>query len=683
MNDQPKKILTIDDERAVRSSLRAYLEDCGFAVAEASNSYEGIELLKVSPPDLVLCDLRMPEVDGLEVVKYVSQHLPELPIIIVSGTGVIGDAVEAVRLGAWDYVLKPIEDMALLEHIVLKALDRARLVAENRRYKEHLVEEVRRQTAEIRDQADELEKINAALRQENEEREKAERIIAESEQRYRELVDNLQEGIGSVDSNEVFLFCNPAMAKIFDMTPDELVGHSLLEFLPEPSQTMVRTQTQERSQGRTGTYEIEIGTTKGNTRFAVVHARPLFDARGKYLGASALIQDITEQKKLELHLRRAQKLETIGTLAGGIAHDFNNILTPILGYAELAIADWGNRDRRSDSVQQIITAALRARDLVRQILLFSRQSESSKEPTELHMVVDEAIKLLRSTLPAQIEIIEQLDRESGLAMADATQIHQMVMNLCTNAFHAMEEKGGELAVSLSRIEVDHEMVVSSPGLKPGPYLRLTVSDSGCGMSRALQEKVFEPFFTTKEAGRGTGLGLSLVHGIVADHSGHITLISELGKGTTFHVYLPQIEKSDRQVRVAEPHTLSGAERILLVDDEDQIASMADKILSRLGYSVTSFTNSQEAFERFEARPEDFDLLITDLNMPRISGITLVQKVHELRPDLPVIAISGFSDKISEANCSKFGISHYVMKPVVTKELVGVIRELMDNRLIEP
>ena len=174
-----------------------------------------------------------------------------------------------------------------------------------------------------------------------------------------------------------------------------------------------------------------------------------------------------------------------------------------------------------------------------------------------------------------------------------------------------------------------------------------------------------------------------MHGIVADHSGHITLISELGKGTTFHVYLPQIEKSDRQVRVAEPHTLSGAERILLVDDEDQIASMADKILSRLGYSVTSFTNSQEAFERFEARPEDFDLLITDLNMPRISGITLVQKVHELRPDLPVIAISGFSDKISEANCSKFGISHYVMKPVVTKELVGVIRELMDNRLIEP
>ena len=488
MSDLQKKILTIDDERAVRNSLRAYLEDSDFDVIEACDGQKGIELIKSENPDLVLCDLRMPNVDGLEVVRFVSQNKPEMPIIIVSGTGVIGDAVEAVRLGAWDYVLKPIEDMGALEHIILKALDRARLVRENRQYKEHLVDEVRRQTSEIREQAEQLERANAALRLEIVEREKAEQIVADSEQRYRELVDNLQEGLGSVNSNEVFTFCNMAMARIFETTPSDLIGRSLLDFLPDTSQRMVLKQTRERSQGRVGMYEIEIRTANGNTRHILVHSRPMFDVDNNFVGASSLIQDVTEQRKLEQHLRHAQKMETIGTLAGGIAHDFNNILTPILGYAEMAIADWGVREGSKENIEQIVTAALRARDLVKQILLFSRQNESSKEPTEIQLVVREAVKLLRSTLPAEIEITDQIDRQSALVLADATQIHQLVMNLCTNAFHAMEEKGGELSIGLSQVLVDSSMAELYPSLKAGPYLRLTVSDTGCGMSKELQEK---------------------------------------------------------------------------------------------------------------------------------------------------------------------------------------------------
>ncbi|MCB1061183.1 MAG: response regulator [Calditrichaeota bacterium] len=679
MSDLQKKILTIDDERAVRNSLRAYLEDSDFDVIEACDGQKGIELIKSENPDLVLCDLRMPNVDGLEVVRFVSQNKPEMPIIIVSGTGVIGDAVEAVRLGAWDYVLKPIEDMGALEHIILKALDRARLVRENRQYKEHLVDEVRRQTSEIREQAEQLERANAALRLEIVEREKAEQIVADSEQRYRELVDNLQEGLGSVNSNEVFTFCNMAMARIFETTPSDLIGRSLLDFLPDTSQRMVLKQTRERSQGRVGMYEIEIRTANGNTRHILVHSRPMFDVDNNFVGASSLIQDVTEQRKLEQHLRHAQKMETIGTLAGGIAHDFNNILTPILGYAEMAIADWGVREGSKENIEQIVTAALRARDLVKQILLFSRQNESSKEPTEIQLVVREAVKLLRSTLPAEIEITDQIDRQSALVLADATQIHQLVMNLCTNAFHAMEEKGGELSIGLSQVLVDSSMAELYPSLKAGPYLRLTVSDTGCGMSKELQEKVFEPFFTTKEAGKGTGLGLSIAHGIVAEHSGHIALYSELGQGTTFQVYLPQLFKGEKHSNSNEPVQLSGTERILLVDDEKQIAEMTTRILDRLGYRVTTFTNSQEALDRFLAGPDDFDLLITDLNMPKISGTKLILSIHAERPSLPVIAFSGFSEKITETNCASYGIKHFVMKPVVTMELAGVIRDAIGPR----
>jgi len=682
MKDSTKRIITIDDETAVRRSLKAYLEDSGYEVLEAANGREGIELIESSSPDLVLCDLRMPEVDGLEVLHHVSREHPELPIIIVSGTGVIGDAIEAVRLGAWDYVLKPVEDMATLEHIVRMALERARLTKENRQYKEHLVEEVERQTSEIRDQARQLELINDALRQEIVEREKAEKIVRESGQRYRDLVENLQEGLGSVDLNEVFTFCNPAMAKIFELTPQDLIGRCLMEFLPEAEKQRVLEQARERSTGRSGIYTLEITTALGNTRFAIVHARPQYAPDGTYAGASALIQDVTEQKKLEQHLRQTQKMETIGTLAGGIAHDFNNILTPILGYAEMAIADWDDKDDRRDSIHQIITAAKRAKDLVKQILVFSRQTESSREPTEIHLIVREVVKFLQSTLPANIEVFENVDKSSGLVLADPTQIHQVVMNLCTNAFHAMEEAGGVLEVGLERFEVDTDTLQYCPDLRVGPHLRLTVSDNGCGMKKEIVEKIFEPFFTTKDIGKGTGLGLSLVHGIVSEHGGHISVYSEPGQGTTFHIYLPSVVNSEVRAVDNETVSLAGSERILFVDDEAPIANMAEKVLSRLGYRVTTFTNSLLALDAFTSKPQSFDVLITDINMPKLNGIELVEKVRAVRSDMPIILISGFSEKITEENCSSYGIRHFVMKPVLTRELAGAIRAAIDYAPIE-
>jgi len=678
MDTTAKKIITIDDERAVRRSLKAFLEDSGFDVLEAENGREGIRLIQEESPDLVLCDLRMPEVDGLEVVKYVSENLPDLPIIIVSGTGVIGDAVEAVRLGAWDYVLKPVEDMEALEQIILRALDRAGLIQENRLYKQHLVDEVNRQTAEIRSQAEQLSRINDALRGEIRERERAERVLAENERQYRELVSNLQEGLGSVDANEVFTYCNPAMAHIFELEPNELIGRTLVEFLPPHEQARVVEQTHERVQGRIGTYNLEITTALGNARLIVVHARPEFSSAGQYIGATALVQDITEQKKLENHLRHTQKMETIGTLAGGIAHDFNNILTPILGFAEMAKTDWEDKVSRRESVDQIITAALRARDLVKQILVFSRQSESTKEATEIHLIVREVAKLLYSTLPADIEIIEVVDRNSGLALADATQIHQLVMNLCTNAYHAMEGKGGELELGLARFDVDVEMAQRMPALRPGPYLRLTVSDTGCGMTKELQEKIFEPFFTTKEVGKGTGLGLALVHGNAAEHSGHVTVYSEPGVGTTFNVYLPRIAETEPRRDTTNSTVQGGNESIMVVDDERQIATMAEKILERLGYKVSVFTDSVEALNALRADTSSFDVLITDLNMPKLSGTKLIEQARQLNPNIPVIVISGFSERITEENCQAYGISRFITKPIVTLELDAAIRDALKD-----
>ncbi|MBK8128278.1 MAG: response regulator [bacterium] len=675
---QPQRILTIDDEPGVRRSLRAYLEDSGFDVIEAGNGREGIEKIRSAAPDLVLCDLRMPEVDGLDVVRFVGENLPELPIIIVSGTGVIGDAVEAVRMGAWDYVLKPVEDMAAFEHIIVRSLERAALRRENRQYKEHLIDEVRRQTAEIRDQAEQLESINSALRNEIAERQRAEFSIAESERRYRELVENLQEGLCTVNPKTEFTYCNPAMGRIFEMPAAELVGRSVYDFLTEEGRTRMKQQTRERSQGRHGHYELEIDTPSGNIKHVIVRSRPLYDTNGDYCGATAIAQDITEQKKLESHLRHAQKMETVGTLAGGIAHDFNNNLTPILGFAEMAVADWDDKVSRRENIEQIVTAALRARDLVKQILVFSRQTESTREPTEIHLIVREAVKLLQSTLPANIEVIEDVDKSSGLVMADATQIHQLVMNLCTNAYHAMEDHGGELEVSLQRCEVDRDFAETYPSLKPGPHLRLTVSDTGCGMTRDLLEKVFEPFFTTKGVGKGTGLGLSLVHGIVAEHSGQVTVYSEPGIGTTFHIYLPQFTGGVASVEETSTALTGGAERILFVDDEAPIVRMAEKALRKMGYHIVTSTSSPAALELLESDPTAFDLLITDLNMPQLNGLALIERAQEIRPDLPIILASGFSERVTHENCAKYGIREFLMKPVIAKDLYSAIRRVLDS-----
>jgi CheY-like chemotaxis protein len=385
-----------------------------------------------------------------------------------------------------------------------------------------------------------------------------------------------------------------------------------------------------------------------------------------------------ERKKFEAQLHQVQKMEAIGTLAGGIAHDFNNVLYSIIGYTELTMDDVPEGSLAQKNLTEVLKGAMRAKDMVRQILAFSRKDDIQKKPVKIQPVVKEALKLLRSSIPTTIEIRQSIDENCGPVLAASTQIHQVVMNLATNAYQAMREKGGLLELTLMEEKIGSDD--SNPDLHPGTYLKLTVSDTGHGMNSVVMKKIFDPYFSTKGPGEGTGMGLAVVHGIVKSHGGDIKVFSKLGEGTTFHVYLPLIE-----ARPVEPKTVpagptpTGTEHILFVDDEEPIVRMIQQILERLGYQVTSRTSSVEALEAFKAKPDEYDLVITDMTMPNMTGIELAPRLREIRSDIPIIMCTGFSETIDEDRAKNMGILAYIMKPFLIDEIAKTIRKVLDER----
>ncbi len=397
-----------------------------------------------------------------------------------------------------------------------------------------------------------------------------------------------------------------------------------------------------------------------------------------------LRSEIAERKKTELEraefakrLRQAQKMEAIGTLAGGIAHDFNNILAAIMGYTELSLLDIKTGRDVSGHLHEINKAVLRAKDLVRQILSFARGKGDEINPVKLKNIVAEALKLLRSTLPATIVIRSNIQTDSYV-MANPTQVHEIVMNLCTNAAHAMEEGGGVLEVNLKDVIVESSapLVRSGSGFKPGEYVKLTVSDTGHGISPDIIERIFDPYFTTKKHGEGTGMGLAIAHGTVKSYRGKITVESEPGKGTVFTVYLPAEEKKDPYVPRDAKKTPTGTERILFIDDEPALARMGGQILERLGYSVVTRTDSLDALELFRAAPREFDLVITDMTMPNMTGDKLSAALKAIRLDIPVVLCTGYSNRIPDARTASTEIDGLVFKPLAMDELAKTIRSAL-------
>ncbi len=387
-----------------------------------------------------------------------------------------------------------------------------------------------------------------------------------------------------------------------------------------------------------------------------------------------------EKKDLKAQLLQAQKIESIGTLAGGIAHDFNNILSPIIGFTEMTMDDVPESSTAARNLQEIYVAANRAKNLVKQILEFSRTNIQDFKPIKIQDAIEESLNLLRASIPSTIEIVRNIDDNCRPIMGDSTQIHQSIMNLFTNAYHAMPDSRGKIEISLEEIDAISENLMEKLDYSADRYARLSISDTGHGIGPAILERIFEPYFTTKEKGKGTGLGLSVVHGIVKSHKGDILVHSEPGKGTRFDIYLPLIDKKivESEKDLTEP-LLKGSERILLVDDEEQILFMEKQMLERLGYSVEIRTSSVEALKLFRFKPDNFDLVITDMTMPNMTGLELSKQLLSIRPYVPIILCTGYSETITKEKAKAFGISAFVMKPITMNEISKIIRQVLDKQ----
>jgi len=432
---------------------------------------------------------------------------------------------------------------------------------------------------------------------------------------------------------------------------------------------------------------MEVVQKRGDGRklYFLLNASTLKNAQKENIGFVVTLTDITARKqneearsKLEEQLQHAYKMEAIGTLAGGIAHDFNNILSAILGYAEMGREDCVPGSTVAHDLDQVVLAGNRAKDLVKQILAFSRQTIAEKVPLQPAPIVRETLKLLRSSLPTTIDIQEDIDKDPGVIVIDPTQLHQILMNLCTNAYHAMEQKGGTLSISLKRREFSTEDLAGHPYIQPGSFVELSIGDNGLGIPPEIREKIFDPYFTTKETGKGTGMGLAIVHGIVKSYGGDITCRSKLGEGTVFNIFLP-VFAGDAAVEIEDAESLQvGTEHILLVDDEKMLVEMSQTMLERMGYAVTARTSSMEALTTFRNQPDAFDLVITDQTMPGMTGIDLARKMLQLRPDLPIILCTGYSSRLSKEQVRAYGIKGFALKPLAKKDIAVLIRSILDK-----
>lgn len=423
---------------------------------------------------------------------------------------------------------------------------------------------------------------------------------------------------------------------------------------------------------------------QGEKRFMEVYGYPVFNDRGEVTHLIEYAKDLTDVKKaeherilLEEKLRQAYKMEAIGALAGGIAHDFNNILTAILGYGDMVKDAVQAGSQVEQDIDQVLKSGRRAKELVQHILLFSRQTEREYGPIQIHLIVKEALKLLRAAIPTNIEIRQSVDSHCGSILSEPVEIHQIVMNLCTNAAHAMEYKGGILDVQLRPVTLSREDTEKHPDVEPGPYVLLSVSDTGTGIDPSITGRIFDPYFSTKKQGEGTGMGLAVIHGIVKNHGGMITVQSTIGQGSVFQVYLPKAEIDALPERTQDEDIPTGEERILLVDDEKAVADMEHRILERLGYRVESRVSSVEALRAFQDDPSKYDLLLTDQTMPNMTGVELAKQVLTIRPDMPIILCTGFSKHINEENAKALGIREFIMKPLIRRDIARCIRQALD------
>jgi signal transduction histidine kinase/DNA-binding response OmpR family regulator len=650
---KPLKILLVEDNPGDADLIQEMLpttDESGFVVHCVSRLSEAVSHLEEKEADLTLLDLDLPDSQGIETVRLAHQAAPKMPIVVLTGNQDERLGIAAVQGGAQDFLIKGQTHQSQLSRVLRYAVQR------------HCAEEKMRESERfLRSTLDALSAHIAIIDQTG-------KILA-ANMAWREFADAPGGHI---------LRCRE-QANYFDACGTVQRGNAEDACFAEAFAEGVRSVLDQETDQFEMEYQMHSREEKlwfhgqvtpfpsGNERKVVVAHENITDRKK------------AEEERLELaaQLRHTYKMEAIGTLAGGIAHDFNNILASVLGYVELSLLDLKKGGQLEKNLQEVYQAGTRAKELVQQILTFARKDESHIQPTQICAIAKEASKLIRSTIPASIEV--RLTVESkAYAMAEPTQIHQIFMNLFTNAAHAMDRNGGILSVNISETTLDKSFDSMHSAFTPGTYLQITVSDTGTGISKNKLEKIFDPYFTTKGGKEGTGLGLSVVHGIIRNHGGEITVKSKTGKGTTFTIYLPLTAQTATDHISITKKLPKGSERILFIDDELPITDMSRQRLSLLGYQVTAVNNSPEALRRLMATPDKFDLIITDMTMPRMSGEQLAIEAQKIKPDIPIILCTGYSKKISKEKAAAIGIGAVLMKPVTIREMAETIRTVLGD-----
>lgn len=640
------RIFIVEDETIVAATLEKRLQVMGYTVAEmASSGEEALHKIAHSQANLVLMDIHLQgDMDGIETAEQIQAQY-EIPLVYLTASSDDESLHRARVTNPFGYIIKPFSDREL------------------------------RVTIEI-----------ALYKHETEKK------LREHQQWLAATLKSIADAVISTDNAGNITFMNPVAERLtgwnMPESSKEMIRFKILDPQAQAQESENSSFVERSAQIIIDRRDDPVLITKTGQQIPVEYTvSPIKDRKEVVSGAVTVIKDITERKhaekerrQLEEQLRQSQKLEALGILAGGIAHDFNNILGTMLGYTELLLTQNAEGSPGREFLEHIYQAGERAADLVQQILTFSHAQEQRLQSLPLNLLAQEALKMIRAIIPANIKIISHIQAEPAPILGDPTQIHQILINLCTNASHAMRDSKGILEISLEEVPYDVVYTVM-PELPKNRYVRLQVHDTGCGMPPEIQEHMFEPFFTTKSIGEGTGLGLSVVHGIVKSHKGAINVESTPGLGTTFQIFFPMTTQRSEDLSTREKSQFSGKgkESILLVEDEPPLVSLYTTALTELGYRVTTAQDGQEALDLFQVDPQHFDLIFTDQTMPNMTGAQLCQEVFRLRPEMPVILTTGYSDAISEHEAARMGIRQFLRKPVKLSTLIRSLQEVFQQK----
>jgi len=659
--EKPKTIMIVDDSPVNLKLLLALLREKGYRVVAFTGGDQALAAASENPPDMILLDIRMPEMDGFEVCRRLKENtaLQDIPVLFITALAEAGDKVHAFAVGGADYITKPFHPDEVYARVQTHLKNRS------------MQHELRRNNVE-------LEQLVAERTRE----------LAEANQRLRFALHAAKAGTWEWDLRTHKNYWSEELWGLYNLEPHscEPSYDTWMASIHPDDRQMIADIVQDASRKKIRfNIEWRVAGCIDAECWMMSYGQPFYDAEGspqRYIG---IVMDITERKhaesekiRLEATLQQTRKMEAIGSLAGGIAHDLNNILFPISGLSEILLDEFPPDSPAYEMMQQIYQSVVRGSDLVKQILMFSRQSKPEKMPIRIQSVMKEALKLGRATLPRHIEMTSWISSKCGRVMADPTQVHQVLMNLITNAGHAVEENGGSIHVELKETVIEKESMMSDT-LPAGGYACLTVSDTGSGIDGSVIDKIFTPYFTTKAQGKGTGLGLSVILGIVNEHGGNVRVNSEVGKGTTVQVYLPLLmDAGEAETVHAVRHYPTGTEHILLIDDEEPILRMEQMLLEKLGYRITAFTGSLEALDAFKADPDAFDLVISDRGMPKMIGDQLARELMAIRPGIPIILCTGFSNETDAQRVRDMGVKGFLMKPVAKADLAAMIRNVLDE-----